>query len=174
MFGRILRQWQRDGIGWRAHGISVSVIVIARSEATKQSSFRVAKLYCFAALAMTVLNMGYARTLNLAARNSDGLSGDGGGALAAQPKHGIGDFGRRHEAALRIMPGKLGYRLRMAAARLLHDVVDAAGEQIGIGEPRAYRVDRHVGAGQLERQRAHKTHDRVFRRAIGADIAIAL
>src|SRR5258708_16062788 len=117
MFGRILRQWQRDGIGWRAHGISLSIIVIARSEATKQSSFRVAKLDCFAARAMTVLNMGSARTLDLAARNCDGLSGDGGGALAAQPKHGIGDFGTRHQAALRIIAAKLAFRLPLTAAR---------------------------------------------------------
>src|SRR5258708_36943891 len=108
---------------------------------------------------MTVLNMGSARTLDLAARNCDGLSGDGGGALAAQPKHGIGDFGRRHEAALRIMPGKLGYPLRMAAARLLHDVVDAAVGQIGIRGPRAYPGDRPGGAGQLQRPPAPSTPD---------------
>src|SRR6202035_5371184 len=67
------------------------------------------------------------RSSNFSARHSDGLPGDRAGALAAQPQHGIGDFRGGHEAALRIVPGELGDGLVMAAAGLLHDVVDAAG-----------------------------------------------
>ncbi len=58
-------------------------------------------------------------------------------ALAPSPhshKHGIGDFRWRHQAALRIVFGELGHRLLAAATGLLHDVVDAAGDKIGIGK----------------------------------------
>jgi hypothetical protein len=43
--------------------------------------------------------------LNLSACNRDGLSSDRARCFAAQPNYGIGDFRRRHKAALRIMPG---------------------------------------------------------------------
>src|SRR5262245_56920271 len=79
--------------------------------------------------------------LDFAAGYRDGLAGDGAGALAAQPEYGIGDLLRCHQPSLRIVLCKLRHRLLAAAASLLHDVVDAAGNQIGVGEAGAHGVD---------------------------------
>ena len=49
--------------------------------------------------------------LDFTTGNRDRLAGDCTGPLSAQPKYGIGHFGRRHQAPLRIVPRKLGYRL---------------------------------------------------------------
>src|ERR1700721_3082178 len=45
---------------------------------------------------------------NLSTSNRDGLPGDGAGSLAAQPKHGIGDFRGRHKTAPRLLPREFG------------------------------------------------------------------
>ncbi len=71
------------------------------------------------------------------------------------------------------MPGELGDRLLVAAAGFFHDVVDAAGQQIGIGKAGTHRIDSHARACKLQRQRAHQPDHRMFCSTIGADIGIA-
>src|SRR5258706_3467222 len=90
--------------------------------------------------------------LNLSACNRDGLSCDRAGSFAAQPKHGIGDFRRGHEARLRIMSGKFSHRLLVAAAGFFHDVVDTAGEQIGIGETGAMTAEHRDGRSRTRKR----------------------
>jgi hypothetical protein len=62
------------------------------------------KLDCFASLEMTAFNSQRVRALDFSTRHCNRLPGNGGGSLAAQPEHGIGDFLRRHQTALRIVP----------------------------------------------------------------------
>src|SRR5258708_19824628 len=82
-------------------------------------------------------------SLDLSARDHDRLARDGAGVLAAKPKHGIGDFRRRHKAALRIVPRQFSHSLLMTAAGFFHDVVEPAPTPTRPPEPGTYPTHRH-------------------------------
>src|SRR3954452_23451218 len=100
--------------------------------------------------------------LNLTTGNSDRLPGDCAGALAAQPEHGIRDLLRGDESSLRIMFRELGNGLLAAAPRLFHDVLDAAGDEIRVGETGPHRVDGHAAASHLQCKGTHETDHSVL------------
>src|SRR5258708_10740598 len=94
----------------------------------------------FIVVAMTVSRLRSTHALNLSAGNRDGLPCDRAGSLAAEPKHGIGDFRWGHEPRLRIVSGKFSNRLLVAAVGFLHDVVDDAGHMVLISQNWAPRI----------------------------------
>src|SRR5882724_2454756 len=93
---------------------------------------------------MTDSNERAPRASNFPTGHRDRLPRDRTGTIAAQPQHRVGDFRRRHETPLRIMFGKFGNRLRMAAAGPFYVFVQKAAYEIGIGEAGAHRIHRHV------------------------------
>src|SRR3954452_18496540 len=112
--------------------------------------------------------------LNLTTGNSDRLPGDCAGALAAQPEHGSRALLRRDQSSLRIMFRELRNGLLAAAPRLFHDVLDAAGDEIRVGETGTHCIDGHVAVGHLESERPHETDHSVLGRGVSTDIGISL
>src|SRR5215831_287447 len=84
--------------------------------------------------------------LNLSAGHCDRLSRDRARPLAAKPKHGVGDFRRTDQAALRIMTRKLCKCLLAIAARRSHDVFNALRNKIGIRKAWTYGIYSHARA----------------------------
>src|SRR6516164_6010900 len=72
------------------------------------------------------------------------------------------------------MPGKFSHGLLPATAGFFHDVGDAVGDKISVGETRAYGIDSDTSASEFQRERAHQANYRMLCRAISADIGIAL
>src|SRR5258708_19335722 len=73
----------------------------------------------FIVVAMTVTRLRSTHALNLSPGNRDGLPCDRAGSLAAEPKHGIGDFSRGHKPPFRIMPEKFTNPLPLPPAPFL-------------------------------------------------------
>src|SRR5262249_24845077 len=66
-----------------------------------------------------------------------------------------------------------GEHVRLRAAGLGGDALDAVAHELSVGIAGANRVDRDPARCGLGGERARQAHERVFRGAIGADIGIA-
>src|SRR5215472_16945416 len=110
---------------------------------------------------------------HLATGHRDGLSGNGIARRKAEPGHSVCYFLGTDQALLWITRFQLGTSLSRSPAGFRYDVVDGFFKHLRLGEPGAHRVHGNSLSRQLQSQRSRQPDDRMLRRTIGGDVAVA-